>query len=100
MSRSPLKRTQVYNFFRTRASMIVSRRIVEKKTAEMEKERPPGDADDAVPVAEAIHIELLTTFARHVREDGGALWMVAVDHQLGQFPHIERAVRELDASGD
>jgi hypothetical protein len=100
MSRSPLQRTQVYNFFRTRLSIMATRRSFRRKTAQMEAARPQAAGADHVPVDQALHIELLSAFARRMHEDGVALWVIAVDRQLEQLPHIQRAVEELDARGE
>lgn len=100
MSRSPLQRTQLYNFFRARLSIIADRRIVGKKTEEAEKPRADAAASSAAPVAETIYAELLTLFAQMLSEKNRELWVISVDNQLGMFPHIESTVRELEASGD
>lgn len=101
LSLSPLQGTQVYNFFRTRASLIATWYFAKKTMAEMQKMQPAGPADDGtVSAGEAMHISLLSTFARHLHDQGISLWMIAADNQLRQFPHIERAVHDLNASGD
>ena len=100
LSRSPLQRTQLYNFFRSRVSMVANGRTSMKAKAEMRAMRADGSWGAAVPAGEALHIDLLSAFARHLRDEGTSLWVIAVDNQLKEFPHIEQAVHDLDARGE
>src|SRR5262249_25462223 len=53
-----------------------------------------------IPGVERTYNELLETFAAKLHAEGRALWVVSVDHQLEQFPHIDKAVHDLDARGE
>ena len=101
LSRSFVQRTQLYNFFRTRASVVAQRILVRREAARLQAAAPVDTAGtDAVPVIEKVHVELLTAFAAQMRAERRALWVISVDHQLKDFPHIDAAVRDLDARGD
>lgn len=100
LSRSFVQRTQLYNFFRTRASRLVLDRMTQRAAAKLDAATPGSSHPDAVPGIERVYIELLDTFAAHLRAAGRSLWVISVDGQLDQFPHIAAAVRELDARGD
>lgn len=100
LSRSFVQRTQLYNFFRTRASRLVLDRMVQHEASKLDATAPDSAHADAVPGVERTYIELLEPFAAHLHAEGRSLWVIAVDHQLEQFPHIAAAVHALDARGD
>jgi hypothetical protein len=102
LSRSFIQRTQLYNFFRTRASRLILDRMTQKEATKLDRAAAPaaGAKAGAVPALEQVYIELLDRFARDLHGQGRALWVISVDHQLEQFPHIEKAVRDLDARGE
>jgi hypothetical protein len=102
LSRSIVQRTQLYNFFRTRASHLVLDRMTQKAASRLDKTAAPADSaqSDVVPGVERAYIELLQPFATKLHAEGRALWVISVDHQLEQFPHINAAVHDLDARGE
>ena len=100
LSRSFLQRTQLYNFFRTRASRALLEQMTKHEASKLDAQAPDTSKSDVVPGIERVYIELLTTFAAKLHAEGRALWVISVDHQLEQFPHINVAVHDLDARGD
>jgi hypothetical protein len=100
LSRSFVQRTQLYNFFRTRASRLVLDRMTQPAAAKLDATAPDSSHTDAVPGVERVYIELLEHFAADLRAQRRSLWVISVDHQLEQFPHIAAAVHALDARGD
>jgi GDSL-like Lipase/Acylhydrolase family len=102
LSRSIVQRTQLYNFFRTRASHLVLDRMTQKAASRLDKTAAPSDSakSDVIPGVERAYIELLQPFAAKLHAEGRALWVISVDHQLEQFPHINAAVHDLDARGE
>jgi hypothetical protein len=98
LSRSFVQRTQLYNFFRTRASRMVLDRMARHEASKLDAAAP--DSTGAVPGVERAYIELLEPFAAHLRAERRSLWVISVDHQLDQFPHIAGAVHALDARGE
>jgi hypothetical protein len=100
LSRSFVQRTQLYNFFRTRASHLVLDRITQQKATKLNAASSDTAKADVVPGVERAYIELLVTFAAKLHGEGRALWVIAVDHQLEQFPHIRQAVHDLDTRGE
>jgi GDSL-like Lipase/Acylhydrolase family len=100
LSRSFVQRTQLYNFFRTRASRLVLDRMAQHEASKLDATAPDSAGTDAVPGIERTYIELLEPFAAHLDAEGRLLWVISVDHQLEQFPHIAAAVHELDERGD
>ena len=102
LSRSIIQRTQLYNFFRTRASRLILDRMTQKEASKLDRAAAPaaGAKAEAVPAVESIYIELLNHFAADLHAQGRALWVISVDHQLEQFPHINQAVHDLDARGE
>lgn len=99
LSRSFLQRTQLYNFFRTRASIILSRELVQREATRLEEVRTDSSRTD-YPVTEKVYVELIELFAQRVHAEGRSLWFIAVDHHLDRFPHIAAAVHDLDARGE
>ena len=98
LSRSFVQRTQLYNFFRTRASRIVLGRLARHEESRLEASQPKSGVA-GIPAIEKVYIELLNAFATRLRAEGRTLLVVSVDHQLEQFPHIDAAVHDLDARG-
>jgi len=99
LSRSFVQRTQFYNFFRTRASRVVLARLASREASKLDAARPATDPTGGVPGIEAVHIELLETFARRLHDQGRTLLVISADRQLDQFPHIAAAVHDLDSRG-
>jgi hypothetical protein len=82
---------------------VVAQRILIRREAARLETPAPADAAGAagtVPVIEKVHVELLTAFAAQMRAEGRALWVISVDHQLTDFPHIDAAVHDLETRGD
>jgi hypothetical protein len=101
LSRSVVQRTQLYNFFRTRASHLLLDRMTQKAANQLDNASPADSAkSDVIPGVERTYIELLQPFAARLHAEGRALWVISVDHQLEQFPHINAAVHDLDARGE
>ncbi len=100
LSRSFVQRTQLYNFFRTRASRVLLERLTQHEAAKLDAKAPDSANAGAVPGIERTYIELLEPFAAKLHAQGKQLWVIAVDHQLEQFPHINQAVHDLDARGE
>jgi hypothetical protein len=100
LSRSFLQRTQLYNFFRTRASMLVMRKVVQQEATRLEEAVPKSAGGDEFPVTEKVYVELIEAFARRVHAEGRSLWFISVDHHLERFPHIAATVHDLDARGE
>ncbi|HET6462964.1 MAG TPA: SGNH/GDSL hydrolase family protein, partial [Candidatus Krumholzibacteria bacterium] len=100
LSRSFVQRTQLYNFFRTRASRLLLERLTQHEVAKLDANAPASPNADVVPGIERTYIELLEPFAAKLHAQGKQLWVISVDHQLEQFPHINQAVHDLDARGD
>ncbi len=100
LSRSFLQRTQLYNFIRTRASMMLSSKIVQHEATRLEEATPENARDDEYPVTEKVYVELIELFARRVHAEGRSLWFISVDHHLERFPHIAATVHDLDARGE
>jgi hypothetical protein len=100
LSRSFVQRTQLYNFFRTRASRLVLDRMTQHAAAKLDATAPDSSRANAVPGIERAYIELLDLFAADLHAQHRLLWVISVDGQLDQFPHIAAAVHDLDARGD
>ena len=100
LSRSFVQRTQLYNFVRTRASQVLLTRLTKHEASRLDASAPDTSKTGAVPGIERVHIELLETFAAKLHAEGRRLWVISVDQQLEQFPHIDKAVRDLDARGE
>jgi hypothetical protein len=98
LSRSIVQRTQLYNFFRIRASRFFQERLVRHEEAQLEVSRPDGA--QAVPAIETVYVELLDAFAARLHSEGRPLWFISVDHQLERFPHISAAIHDLEARGE
>jgi hypothetical protein len=100
LSRSLIQRSQLYNFFRTRASRALLGRLAKREAARLETAPPGGVARSEGPTGvESAYVELLETFARKLHAEGRELLVVSVDRQLDQFPFIRRSVTELAGSG-
>jgi hypothetical protein len=97
LSRSFVQRSQLYNFFRGRASMYFRDRFVQREQARLEAASPDTTG---VPVNEAVYVDLLDPFAEMLRAEGRALWLISVEGHLHRYPFITLAVRELAARGD
>jgi hypothetical protein len=100
LSRSFVQRTQLYAFFRSRASRLVLRRMSQHQAAKLDATVADSAKTDVVPGVERTYIELLDTFAAKLHAEGRQLWVIAVDHQLEQFPHINAAVHDFDGRGE
>jgi hypothetical protein len=100
LSRSFVQRTQLYNFVRTRASVVAQRILIRREAERLQTAVPAGTTPAAVPVIEKVYVDLLMAFAAEMRERGTALWFISVDHNVEQFPHIAATVQELNARGD
>jgi hypothetical protein len=102
LSRSFVQRTQLYNFFRTRASHLVLDRMTQNAASKLDKAAAPanGVQPGVIPGVERTYIELLEPFAAALHAQGRELWVISVDHQLEQFPAINQAVHDLDARGE
>jgi hypothetical protein len=97
LSRSIVQRSQLYNFFRARASIYLHRRVVRHERSRLEAATHGGAT---VAPTEAVYVELLEAFVVHLRAEGRALWLISVDGQLHRFPRITSAVRDLEERGD
>jgi hypothetical protein len=100
LSRSFLQRTQVYNFFRIRASIMAQTILVRREASKLEATVHADSTRAVTPVIEVVYVDLLEPFAARMRAEGRQLWLISVDHQLEQFPHIQASVRALHARGD
>jgi hypothetical protein len=100
LSRSFVQRTQLYNFFRTRASRLVQERMTQHEASKLDQAKPDSAKTDVVPGVERVYIDLLEHFATDMHAQGRVLWVISVDHQLDQFPHINAVVHDLDARGE
>ncbi len=100
LSRSFVQHSQLYNFFRMRASRLVLDRMTQHAAEKLDATAPDAANADVVPGIERTYIELLGLFAAKLHAEGRQLWVISVDHQLEQFPHINAAVHGLDARGE
>lgn len=100
LSRSFLQRTQLYNFFRMRASRVMLARLTQHEASKLDAATQKSATTAAVPAVERTYIGLLEQFAAALHAEGRTLWVISVDRQLEQFPHIAAVVHELDAQGE
>jgi hypothetical protein len=99
LSRSIVQRTQLYNFFRTRASRVLLERLVRHEESRLAPPRRATPSAAGPSAKERVYIDLLDALARRVDAGGATLIMISVDGQLAQFPGIEQAVRDLQSEG-
>ncbi|HEX6791773.1 MAG TPA: SGNH/GDSL hydrolase family protein [Candidatus Krumholzibacteria bacterium] len=99
LSRSIVQRTQLYNFFRTRASIVLSKAWVDREASRLEATRPDS-ARAEYPATEKVYVEMLDLFAKKLHAEGRQLWYISVDHHIDRFPHIAAAIHDLDAGGE
>jgi len=98
LSKSPIQKSQLYNFFRGRAYEVLKNALLRKQEETYEAEERPGGDEGGSP-QEKFYCELLEHFAHELRKDGVRLVMIAVNDQLARFPRIEEKVLELDRDG-
>lgn len=85
LSRSAIQHSQLYSLVRDRAYRLLAR---------------PASPDPAVRAArEEVHAELLGALAQRLAADGRALWLLDVERELSDFPHVEAQVRRLADRG-
>lgn len=99
LSKSFVQRSQLYNFFRARAYLLLEKRLVSASESRFEKSGKTAGAK-RIPPQEAFYRELLELFAAKLKARNLPLIVIAVDHQLDQFPWIKETVMELDARDD
>jgi len=99
LSRSPIQKSQLYNFFRSRASRAVQAWFVARKQAKDEVAPVAVAEATQIPVYETFYAELLETFAAKLDSMSIPLIMISVDGQLDNFPHIRETVHTLDQAG-
>jgi hypothetical protein len=101
LSRSFLQRTQLYNFFRARASTLAQAVIVRRQASRLDAAAPDSArAGGGVPAAERVYAELLEALAAHLHAEGRALWIISVDRQLKEYPRVDATVKALAAQGN
>ncbi|HET6349206.1 MAG TPA: SGNH/GDSL hydrolase family protein [Candidatus Krumholzibacteria bacterium] len=100
LSRSFVQRTQLYNFFRTRASQLVLDSMARRAASRVNKGQNAGAEAGGVTGVEQVYINLLDRFAEQLHAGGTSLWVISVDNQLDKYPHIEAEVHDLDARGE
>lgn len=94
LSDSIIQKSQIYNLFRDSAYQFFKRQTVEEATQAWQR----SGQREASP-AEELHVALLELFASDLSARGVRLIMIAVNDQLNYFPHIKRAVADLDTKG-
>jgi hypothetical protein len=111
LSKSPIQKSQLYNFFRIRAARALEAGFVarEQAAAQAEVEETQRALEGAsaggivgmgdAPVQEKFYSELLETFAVELNRMGIPLVVIAVDNQMRRFAHIHGAVQSLDERG-
>lgn len=96
LARSPIQKSQLYNFVRNRLWTLWRSRSAAGAGAEDERSLAGASAASR---PERLYVTLLEPFARLLHERGVELVMISVTGQLEEFPIIEAKVRELDRSG-
>ena len=95
LSKSPVQRTQLYNFMRTRASRAILPRQVAHEASQLQT---TADVSGPSP-QERVYIELLNAFAHRLQSEGRRLYVIAVDRQLEAVPYIQQEIMDLDSQG-
>ena len=95
LSKSPVQRTQLYNFFRTRASRALLPRQVAHEASQLQT----SDTKSGPPPQERVYVELLDAFARRLKSEGRTFYVISVDRQLEEVPHIRQEIMDLESQG-
>lgn len=95
LSQSFVQRSQLYNFFRSRATVYFHKRYVQR--AQSRLKATGADSTRGANSAEDVYVELLELLAAQLHAEGRVLWMISVDGQLDRFPRISGVVREQEA---
>jgi len=94
LSRSPIQRLHLYNLVRNDLFEVLNRQVT-RRTAEILAPAAPRSED--VPVGEALYIQLLDLFARDLTLKNKQLLVIAVNHNLEDFPQIADFLRKRTA---
>lgn len=103
LSNSILQKSQLYNFFRGRAYILIKNILVSRKE-EKYAEQPREAAGMVNPdigrsPKEELYNELLDVFAERLAAEGVQLVVIAVNGQLESFPGIRDNITTLDRAG-
>ena len=96
LSKSPIQRSQLYNFFRIRAFRQYQAHVVGAEPAAARTEKQTGQPPSR---KELFYCELLEQFASELKKNGVPLIMIAVSDHLDRNPYIKDAVARLNESG-